>query len=194
MIVLKYEKPEQDSLQDYLDGLLGDRLAKQILGYLNDQAIEVVHGWTEERVAEWLFSEAEKDYREYGSRIIAHLPEDFLSYALGFIGNLDEISEECLASVFSEVAWDSYKAEIITYANDCAIKKGEDVPDFKLSETIQSYISDWLEYIVRKAIAEYTGNPFVDREDEEKIDDGSHRTLDDVVKWIREQKSQGLDK
>ena len=201
MIVLKYEKPEQDSLQDYLDGLLGDRLAKQILDYLSDQAIEVVHGWTEERVADRLFSEANEDYRTYGNGIMAYLPEGFLEYSLGFVGNLDEAYEESLDFVFSEVTWANYRAEVIAYAQEVAEKKGEAAPDFTISGMVfvvpsvfETPIAKWLKYIVRKAIAQHTGKPFVDREDEEKIDDGSHRTLDDVVKWIREQEAQGLDK
>ena len=178
MIAIKFEKPEQESLQNYLRDLIGDRLSNEILGYLDAQAIEVVHGWTEERVADRLFSEAEEDYQRYGNGIMAYLPEDFLEYSLGFVGNLDEAYEESLDFVFSEVTWANYRAEVIAYAQEVAEKKGEAAPDFTISglvfvipDVFETPIAEWLKYIVRKAIAGYTGNPIMDVDDKDDDED-----------------------
>ena len=174
MIAIKFEHNEQAFLRAWLDNLLGDRLASQILDYLISQEIEVVHGWTEERLADRLFLEAEEDYRTYGNGIIAHLPEGFLGYSLDFVGNLDEVYEESLDFVFSEVTWDNYRAEVIAYTQDIAEKKGEAAPDFTLSgmvfvvpDVFQTPIAEWLKYIVQKAIAEYTEDDEDDEDDED---------------------------
>lgn len=131
------------------------RSTDDIIQRLQADRFEIVQGWTEERVAALLFSDCEESYWRYGFGVTTHLPKDFLSSCLHYIENLDNLNDESISYVFTHVAWDSYKPEIIEFAQNSADELEESI-DFTLSENIQAYIPEWLEYIVREAIESYT--------------------------------------
>jgi len=162
MQVIKFDDQKEAYLKDrLLQWILqsgGDPTkVDDIIQYLHDDRFSVSAYVCDETIVDTLFRVFDEDfYGEYSKSIIDHIPQKLLLAVHEWVDPLSGVTEDRLIDAIKVVVCEDFNEEIFQYAYQCAEENEEDrpTPD-AIAENIDHYALQWLESIVRDAIAEY---------------------------------------
>ena len=130
------------AIDDIIQNLLDDSFS--VSGYVTDKCI-----------ADTLFGMFDEDFSDYTNpnALIESLPTGFL---LAVHEHMDLFSDDRITEAIKWTAWQDFHHEVNLYAVECAENNEESAPSWEEVESRSSHYSmQWLEHIVRAAIASY---------------------------------------